>query len=202
MVSFCPSCLSRYSFSIRMSMHFLITGIFGLNLGASWFSTSVISCWCFSCFLVFMILTIAAWMSNFLSSSMCLWVSSISCLCSVFMGMLMFTRSFLFLYWWKSDTVVSEAMSWSTSMASGLGPTNNLDRSRICKTWMSMSILIWVASASLATVHESASLKASRTDIWNVDACSVYLFLKQLVTSSPLLMWKSQFSFLPLCWPP
>ena len=63
-------------------MHFLITGIFGLNLsiigisfrigprkcsiycsylGASWFSTSVISCWCFSCFLVFMILTMAAW---------------------------------------------------------------------------------------------------------------------------------------------
>ena len=64
-------------------MHFLITGIFGLNLdrgsgtvrsynkskakeilrhlGASWLSTSVMSCWCFSCFLVFMILTIAAY---------------------------------------------------------------------------------------------------------------------------------------------
>ena len=38
-----------------------------------------------------------------------------------------------------------------------------------------MSILIWVASASLPTVQESASLKASRTDIWKVDACSVYL---------------------------
>lgn len=40
---------------------------------------------------------------------------------------------------------------------------------------MRMSILIWVASASLPTVQESASLKASRTDIWKVDACSVYL---------------------------
>ena len=37
-------------------------------------------------------------MRSFLSSSMCLWVSSFSCLCSVFIGMLMFTRSFLFLY--------------------------------------------------------------------------------------------------------
>ena len=40
---------------------------------------------------------------------------------------------------------------------------------------MRMSILIWVASASLPTVQESASLKASSTDIWKVDACSVYL---------------------------
>ena len=44
------------------------------------------------------------------------------------------TLNFLFLYPWKSDTVVSEAMSWSTSIASGFGPTNNLDFSKICRT--------------------------------------------------------------------
>ena len=40
---------------------------------------------------------LAACISNFRSSSMCLWVISNSCFCSVFIGMLMLTRSFLFL---------------------------------------------------------------------------------------------------------
>merc|ERR1712086_1192559 len=46
---------------------------------------------------VFIVRTMAACISNFRSSSMCLWVISISCFCSVFIGMLMLTRSFLFL---------------------------------------------------------------------------------------------------------
>ena len=38
----------------------LMTGTRGLNLEESWLRTSARSCWCFSTFLIFMILTIAA----------------------------------------------------------------------------------------------------------------------------------------------
>merc|ERR1719513_58967 len=116
---------------------------------------------------------------------MCLCVFSISCLCSVFMGMLIFTLSFLFLYPWNKFTVVVGSI-WLSSKSSALGPTSSLDFNKICKTWTKISILILVASASAATVQLSASLNARRTDIWKVEAWSVYLFLKQLVTSSPL----------------
>lgn len=40
-------------------------------------------------------LILLTWMRSFLSSSMFLWVVSCSCFCSVFMGTLMFTLSFL-----------------------------------------------------------------------------------------------------------
>lgn len=39
----------------------LMTGTLGLNLDDSWFRTSARSCWCFKTFLIFMILTIAAY---------------------------------------------------------------------------------------------------------------------------------------------
>lgn len=38
-----------------------MTGTLGLNLDDSWFRTSARSCWCFKTFLIFMILTIAAY---------------------------------------------------------------------------------------------------------------------------------------------
>lgn len=66
-----------------------------MNLVLSWLRTSATSCWCLRSFLIFMILTIAAWINNFLSSSMCLCVVSCSTLSSVFIGILIFTLSFL-----------------------------------------------------------------------------------------------------------
>lgn len=55
-----------------------IVGTRGLNLGVSWFRTSMSSCWCLHTFLIFMMRTMAAWMRSLRSSSMCLWVSSCS----------------------------------------------------------------------------------------------------------------------------
>ena len=72
-------------------------------------------------------------MSSFLSSSMCLWVSSISCLCSVFMGMLMLTLSFLFLYWWNRRISVVGVI-WSSDKSWFSGVTRSLDLSRIWRT--------------------------------------------------------------------
>lgn len=67
----------------------------GLNLDESWFKTSATSCWCLRTFLIFIIRTIAAWINNFLSSSMCLWVVSCSIFSSVFIGTFILTRNFL-----------------------------------------------------------------------------------------------------------
>lgn len=113
----------------------LMTGTLGLNREDSWFRTSARSCWCFRTFLIFMILTMAAytqththnqhyfllnerhsrhsentWMRSFLSSSMFLWVVSCSCFCSVFIGTLMFTLSFL-LRWTKQTNKVNTKSS-------------------------------------------------------------------------------------------
>ena len=123
----------------------LMTGTFGLNLADSWLSTSVINCWCLRIFLVFMILTMAAWISNFLSSSMCLCVISISCFCSVFIGMLMFTRSFLFLYPWNRQIIVSMSNSSlppAPSDSDCLSLTSSFDLRRIWRTCINMSRLI------------------------------------------------------------
>lgn len=46
-----------------------------------------------------------------------------------------------------------------------------------------------VASLSCVAVHATDTLYWRRTAICSVDACRVYRFLKQLVTSSPLDMW-------------
>ena len=161
-------------------------------------------------------------------------------------------------------------MSWSTSIASGFGPTNNLDFSKICRTlsfnhrsslifvhkqctfiiwsdktnrssmyiknfthsvpgwecpsWSEWPLQVWRRSTSQPRWMQAAQTSGKSTPA----ACTcetasrmdevfhqhykisrqqllpqlTYLFLKQLVTSSPLLMWNSQFSFLPLCWPP
>lgn len=67
----------------------------GLKRDESWLRTSAKSCWCLSTLRIFMMRTIAAWISNFLSSSKCRWVASCSCFSSAFMGMLMLTRNFL-----------------------------------------------------------------------------------------------------------
>lgn len=47
-----------------MTLVTLMTGTLGLNLDDSWFRTSARSCWCFNTFLIFMILTIAAYTHN------------------------------------------------------------------------------------------------------------------------------------------
>lgn len=44
----------------------LMTGTLGLNRDDSWFRTSARSCWCFRTFLIFMILTIAAYKHTWL----------------------------------------------------------------------------------------------------------------------------------------
>ena len=46
----------------------LMTGTRGWNLADSWLRTSANSCWCFNCFLIFIILTIAAYNSTYTSS--------------------------------------------------------------------------------------------------------------------------------------
>ena len=73
----------------------LITGTLGLNLDESCVRTSDSRFWCLRSFLIFMILTMAAWISSLRSSSMCLWVVSCSCFSSVFIGTLIFTLNFL-----------------------------------------------------------------------------------------------------------
>lgn len=85
-----PSTMHRGSFGLT-----LITGTFGLKRDDSWLSTSATRCvWC-SFLRIFMMRTIAAWMSIFRSSSMYLCVASCSTFSSVFSGMLMLMRSFL-----------------------------------------------------------------------------------------------------------
>lgn len=76
-------------------MHFLMIWTFGLNLVESWFKTSVTSWVWFNVLRIFIIRTMAAWISILRSSSMCLWVTSCSAFCSDFSGKLMLMRSFL-----------------------------------------------------------------------------------------------------------
>lgn len=94
-MSFCPSCRSKYSFSMRMSMHFLIIGILGLKRVDNWFSTSLTSCVWLRTLRIFIIRTMAAWINILRSSSICLCVASCSIFSSVFSGKFMLMRSFL-----------------------------------------------------------------------------------------------------------
>lgn len=73
----------------------LMTGTFGLNRVDNCVNTSPTKFWWLRIFRIFIMRTMAAWMSNFRSSSMCLWVASCSIFCSVFNGILMLIRSFL-----------------------------------------------------------------------------------------------------------
>ena len=179
-------------------MHFLMTCTLGLNLDDSCVRTSFINMGCFKTLRVFIILTMAAWIRTLRSSSMVLWVISISCFCSVFIGKLMLTRNFLFRYSWNSEMTVLSFKSSSeipeddpAPPASSLGfsAMSSLDLRMMLSTCLRMSILISVTSDKDFSVQRSQSLNWSKTAIWKVEACSVYLFLKQLVVSSPLDMW-------------
>ena len=80
-----------------MTLHTLMITTDGLNrLARSW-SVSAISSWCRSCFRIFIIRTIVAWINNLRSSSITLFVWSSSCFCSARIGKFRLIFSFLLL---------------------------------------------------------------------------------------------------------
>ena len=93
-MSFWPSTRSKYSFSIRMSIHFFISVIFGLNRVWSCETTSVIRFACCSRFLIFIIRTTAAYPINIvlidlnLNSKFSIFFHSFVCCIAFFLDLL------------------------------------------------------------------------------------------------------------------